>query len=175
MASFSRLVQRCSSKCWKQHIACKQLRMLETTYCSAFGAHTLLGNRQGCGTNITGVHTLLGNWQGCSSTSKGPRAVSPRAGGLSKGISLSLGSNPKITVSSRTNDSSNTVRPPEVSCQLRYPLALRVDGAVTHNLLPTSFSILRPFKNLKTNCIKNTISNVIMTPGYYPGLLDENG
>ena len=159
--------------------------MLETTYCSAFGAHTLLGIWQGCGTNITGVHTLLGNWQGCSSTSKGPRAVSPRAGGLSKGISLSLGSNPKITVSSRKNDSSNTVRLPEVSsCQLRCPLAPRVDGTVTHNLLPTSFSILRPFKNLKTNYIKNTISNVIMTtknqhhtsgtPGCYPGIL-ENG
>jgi hypothetical protein len=150
MASFSRLVQRRSSECCsnEQHIALH----LVLTPCwetgkdvvPTFGAHTLLATWQGCGTTITGAHTALLR-ERCG-IGKGLKTGSFKAGGLRKGISLSLGNlyRPNFAVSSRTNGrTEGSANSPEVSFQLRCPLDNRVDSAVSHSL-PSTTSPSRP-------------------------------
>ena len=96
--------------------------------------------------SVTDVCTSLGPQQGCG-FSKGPRTVSPTAGGLRESINLFLGpQSPKFTVSSRINDLFNTVRPPEVSW-MNSPLGPRVDGSTK----PLPHVLIRTFKrNTKT-------------------------
>ena len=81
--------------------------------------------------SVTDVKSLSGLWQGWD-ISKGPRAVSPSAGGLSKSINLLLGSLNPITVSSRIYDNF-TVRPPEVRFA-GCPLANGVDNPMNKYL-----------------------------------------
>ena len=103
--------------------------------------------------SVTGVNTVLGIQQGCD-INKGPRAVSPTAGGLGESTSLYLGS--PITVSSRSPDSFGTVRPPEVSF-LSHPLVNGVDGSP--NSLP-----LAPYRDLNTSHTYNltlSLNNIL--------------
>ena len=99
--------------------------------------------------SVTDVCTSLGPQQGCG-FSKGPRTVSPTAGGLRESINLFLGpQSPKFTVSSRTNDLFNTVRPPEVSW-MNSPLGPRVDSST--KLLPPV--PLRTYRRNAQNSVK---------------------
>ena len=184
MASFSRLVQRCSSECCsnEQHI-CSALVLTpcwETgkDVAPTFGAH-LAGKLARMWHQHYWCNTLLGNWQGWG-TSKGLVAVSPMVGGSSQiGLSDGLIIRPIHLVSSQINRDRLHL---QVS-SLHHLLANGMDESGVKSLhsftdyvgkskkdstQPLTFCIHK--QNLERKPTHSTSGN----PGYYPGYI-ENG